>query len=119
MHDIINLQVSLFASFFDNEPVSRRLEDVVGLARSEQMERLTLDIRHLRAFAANAATPVEQAIVAKNKADKMKRGPLAANVAAFLRKMKETWDELPPHFVTSSETRQGRDEVLDYIEQYC
>ena len=53
------------------------------------------------------------------KADKMKRGPLAANVAAFLRKMKETWDELPPHFVTSSETRQGRDEVLDYIEQYC
>ena len=53
------------------------------------------------------------------KADKMKRGPLAANVAAFLRKMKETWDELPPHFVTSSETRQGRDEVLDYIGQYC
>ncbi|MDY4732557.1 MAG: BT4734/BF3469 family protein, partial [Prevotella sp.] len=73
MRDIINLQVSLFASFFDNEPVSRRLEDVVGLARSEQMERLTLDIRHLRAYAANAATPVEQAIVAKNKADKMKR----------------------------------------------
>ena len=53
------------------------------------------------------------------KADKMKRGPLAANVAAFLRKMKETWDELPPHFVTSSETRQGRDEVLDYIGPYC
>ena len=68
MRDIINLQVSLFASFFDNEPVSRRLEDVVGLARSEQMERLTLNIRQLRAYAANAATPVAQAIEAKNRA---------------------------------------------------
>ena len=49
------------------------------------------------------------------KADKMKRGPLAANVAAFLRKMKETWDELPPYFVTSSEERTGKEEVLGYI----
>jgi len=29
----------------------------------------------------------------------------------------ETWEELPPIFVTSAEKRQGRDEVLDYIDQ--
>jgi len=29
----------------------------------------------------------------------------------------ETWEELPPVFLTSAEKKQGRDEVLDYIEQ--
>ena len=31
--------------------------------------------------------------------------------------MKETWEELPPHFITSAESKMGREEVLDYIEQ--
>ena len=30
--------------------------------------------------------------------------------------LKETWEELPPYFVTSSDKALGRDEVLDYIE---
>lgn len=30
--------------------------------------------------------------------------------------LKETWEELPPYFVTSSDKRIGREEVLDYIE---
>jgi len=29
----------------------------------------------------------------------------------------ETWEELPPIFITSSEKKAGRQEVLDYIEQ--
>ena len=28
----------------------------------------------------------------------------------------EHWEELPPTFVSSSETGLGRDEILDYIE---
>ena len=31
--------------------------------------------------------------------------------------MADTWEELPPYFITSSESRIGRDEVLSYIEQ--
>ena len=34
-----------------------------------------------------------------------------------MHKLSDTWDELPPYFVTSSETKAGRDEVLGYIEQ--
>ena len=30
--------------------------------------------------------------------------------------LSESWEELPPIFVTSSEKKQGRDEVLDYID---
>lgn len=51
------------------------------------------------------------------KADKLSRGRLAANIEAYKERLLETWEELPPIFVTSSEGRLGRDELLGYIEQ--
>ena len=51
------------------------------------------------------------------KADKLSAQKVKANVAAYERKMLETWEEMPPCFVTSAESRQGRDEVLGYIEE--
>ena len=42
------------------------------------------------------------------KADKLKGGRL--------KQLKEQWEELPPYFITSSENRMGRKELLDYIE---
>lgn len=50
------------------------------------------------------------------KADKLKSGKLNANIASYLRRLQEQWEELPPYFTTSSENRMGRKEVLDYIE---
>lgn len=49
------------------------------------------------------------------KADKQSRSKTATNVASFMKTLTEQWEELPPHFVTSSETGEGRDAVLDYI----
>ncbi len=51
------------------------------------------------------------------KADKLTASKISSNVNSYLEKLKETWEELPPYFVTSSEKRIGRDEILDYIEQ--
>lgn len=50
------------------------------------------------------------------KADKSKPSQRQQNVQKFLRTLQEEWEELPPHFVTSSATGQGRDEVLKYIQ---
>lgn len=50
------------------------------------------------------------------KADKIGKVVAQKNVAAYCKKLSETWDELPPYIVTSSETRQGREEVLNYID---
>lgn len=50
------------------------------------------------------------------KADKLTRGKLAANLEVYRNKLLETWEELPPIFVTSSEERSGREELLAYIE---
>lgn len=50
------------------------------------------------------------------KADKLSSSKVAPAAAAYMDKLKETWDELPPYFISSSETKRGRDEILDYIE---
>ena len=50
------------------------------------------------------------------KADKLKSGRLNTNIHQYLEQLKEQWEELPPYFVTSSENRMGRKELLDYIE---
>ena len=51
------------------------------------------------------------------KADKLSASKAKTQVAAYEQKMLETWEEMPPYFVTSAESRQGREEVLDYIDQ--
>ena len=51
------------------------------------------------------------------KADKVTKGVLAKNLAAYKARLLEEWEELPPVFVTSSEKALGRDEVLGYIAE--
>ena len=51
------------------------------------------------------------------KADKLTANKANQSVEAYKKKLSESWEELPPMFVTSSEKKQGREEVLDYIEQ--
>lgn len=51
------------------------------------------------------------------KADKQSKSKTYGNVQTFLKRLEEEWEELPPHFITSAETRQGRDEVLEYIAE--
>lgn len=51
------------------------------------------------------------------KADKLTRTALATNVEAYKNTLLEEWEELPPLFVTSSETSLGRDELLQYINE--
>lgn len=50
------------------------------------------------------------------KADKL--GPVKArmNAKAWMDQLLDTWETLPPYFITSAEKRSGRDEVLDYID---
>ena len=50
------------------------------------------------------------------KADKLSAGKVAGNVEAYNAKLTETWEELPPIFITSSETRVGKEELLGYID---
>lgn len=51
------------------------------------------------------------------KADKL--GPVKArqNAVRWMESLRDTWETLPPYFITSSEKKTGRQEVIDYIGQ--
>jgi len=51
------------------------------------------------------------------KIDKVGTGRLQMNLNTYQEKLLETWEELPPLFVTSAEKGQGREELLHYIEE--
>ena len=51
------------------------------------------------------------------KADKVSPTAANRNIDAYLEKLSETWEELPPYFLTSSEKKTGREELLDYFEE--
>ena len=50
------------------------------------------------------------------KADKLTPTHAKANAAAWMKALGDRWEEMPPYFITSSEKKIGRDEVLNYIE---
>ena len=51
------------------------------------------------------------------KIDKISKGRLQENLKAYQTKLLESWEELPPILLSSSEKKEGRDEILDYIDE--
>ena len=51
------------------------------------------------------------------KADKEKQRVVSKNVKDFLERMRESWQFLPQHFVTSTIKKMGRDKILERIEE--
>ncbi len=51
------------------------------------------------------------------KIDKISKASIQLNINAYKEKLLETWEQLPPIFISSAEKGIGRDEVLEYIDQ--
>jgi len=51
------------------------------------------------------------------KADKVNQRTVSKNVKDFLEAMKKTWQFLPQHFVSSAVKKQGKDKILNFIEE--
>lgn len=49
------------------------------------------------------------------KSDKTTQKETAAHVRQFLDAMSESWEELPPHFVTSAVKHTGGKQILSFI----
>ena len=50
------------------------------------------------------------------KTDKISKSKLIENVETYRKKMYETWEELPPMLFSSAEKKEGKEEILSYIE---
>ncbi len=51
------------------------------------------------------------------KIDKLSSSALQKNLAAYKKEMLKYWEELPPIFTTSAESKFGQEKLLNYIEQ--
>jgi GTP-binding protein len=76
-------------------------------------EAMSIDLEFMEWLGGNG---VPFAIVF-TKADKLGSNRLQANVDVYKKKLLESWEELPPIFVTSSTKREGREELLQYIKE--
>lgn len=105
--------------------VQKKLEQMISsyILQREQLVNLfvLIDIRHepqkidmeFITWLGESGIPFS---IIFTKADKLGNLQKAAKAAkAYMETLKEQWEELPPYFVTSSEKKFGRDEVLDYI----
>ena len=50
------------------------------------------------------------------KADKQSKNKTESNIAAYRRLLKNYWEELPPIFSTSSFKKEGREQILKFID---
>ena len=51
------------------------------------------------------------------KSDKENQRTVSLNVKNFLNKMRETWQFLPQHFITSALKKTGRDKILQLVTE--
>jgi GTP-binding protein len=51
------------------------------------------------------------------KADKLNQSTLPKNIKKYKEILLDTWEELPPSFISSSTDKTGRKDILNYIEQ--
>ena len=51
------------------------------------------------------------------KTDKLSSSALQRNLKAYSKELLKYWDELPPIFVTSAESKLGRESVLNYVNE--
>ncbi|WP_421918206.1 ribosome biogenesis GTP-binding protein YihA/YsxC [Marinifilum sp.] len=51
------------------------------------------------------------------KADKLTKQKLNESINTYKKVMLESWEEMPPYFISSSSSGLGKDEILKYIEE--
>ncbi len=56
-------------------------------------------------------------VIVFTKVDKQSALKTDSTIAAYERKLRETWEELPQMFRTSAEKQMGRDEILNFIDE--
>lgn len=93
--------------------IHRKQLELVCVLIDSRLPPQIIDINFLTWLGVNEI-PV---ILVFTKADKLKKLELQKNVSLFLDNLKLTWEVLPKHFITSSQTNLGREDFLNYIDK--
>ncbi len=106
-------QKKTFQKFITNYFIKRKELIAAFLLIDLRHKPQTLDLEFMRWLGENY---IPFSIVF-TKADKLKEKEIKKNTSDYFKTLKDDWEEIPKHFITSSEKSLGRDELLNYINQ--
>ena len=101
-----------FAKLINHYVLERQQMTLLFVLLDIRLEPQPIDINFISMLGENG---VPFALVF-TKADKLSKEKQGLAVRRYLQALGEQWEELPPHFVTSSTSRQRRDDILNYIQ---
>ena len=104
-------QKQTFQKFITNYFIKRKELIAAFLLIDLRHKPQTLDLEFMRWLGENY---IPFSIVF-TKADKLKEKEIKKNTTEYFKILKDDWEEMPTHFITSYDNSLGRDELLNYI----
>jgi GTP-binding protein len=87
--------------------------ECVFILIDSRLEAQEIDLEFME-WMGNSGIPF---VIVFTKADKQSLTKTKSLLAAYKKKLLETWEEIPENFITSSAKEQGRDEILNFIDK--
>lgn len=102
-----------FGKIIDNYVLKRENLDCLFVLLDSRLEPQKNDLSFME-WAGSAGVPLGLIFT---KSDKLSANELSKSMKRYENVLLQTWTELPPNFITSSETRRGKVELLNFIEE--
>ncbi len=102
-----------FGKIIDNYVLNRENLDCLFVLLDARLEPQKIDLSFLE-WAGSAGVPIALIFT---KCDKLSANELAKSMKRYQQVLEKNWEEIPPNFMTSSETRRGKEEVLNFIDE--
>lgn len=101
-----------FGKIIDNYVLKRENLDCLFVLLDSRLEPQKIDLSFLE-WAGSAGVPIALIFT---KSDKLSANELSKSMKRYKDVLTQYWEEVPPSFITSAETRKGQAEVLNFID---
>lgn len=102
-----------FGKIIDSYVLKRENLDCLFILLDSRLEPQKIDLSFME-WAGSAGVPLGLIFT---KSDKLSANELSKTMRRYENVLLQTWTELPPNFITSAETKRGKVELLNFIEE--
>jgi GTP-binding protein len=102
-----------FGKIIDSYVLKRENLDCLFVLLDSRLEPQKIDLSFME-WAGSAGVPLGLIFT---KTDKLSANELNKSMRRYENVLLQTWTELPPNFITSAETRRGKEELLNFIDE--
>lgn len=100
-----------FEDFISSYIINRENLDCLFILVDSRHEPRQIDMEFIR-WCGEKEIPIA---LVMTKSDKLKPSEFETNIKNYQDTLHKDWEELPPMFITSAETEEGKEELLEYI----